>query len=142
MFAGHLYALYEFSDRFLNVPPLWYWASWVPPVQTSLVIPTNLNVRINSPAVRYRGWFPNDLDLLSPWMNASTTNYNAVFETLLRLKYNVLDVDHISDVGGANTGLQWARTCRDRGIVVAFTHYTPLGASIADYGAVVGGSPA
>jgi hypothetical protein len=138
---GTLYALYEFSDRFLNIPPLWYWASWVPPVQTSLVIPTNLNVRINSPVVRYRGWFPNDLDLLSPWMSASTTNYNAVFETLLRLKYNVLDVDHISDVGGANTGLQWARTCRDRGIVVAFTHYTPLGASIADYGAVVGGSP-
>jgi hypothetical protein len=138
---GTLYAIYEFSDRFLNIPPLWYWASWTPPAQTGLVAPTNLNLRISSPAVRYRGWFPNDLDLLSPWMSASTNNYNALFETLLRLKYNVLDVDHISDVGGANTGLKWARTCRDRGIVIAFTHYTPLGASIADYGAVIGGSP-
>ncbi|HSU52789.1 MAG TPA: glycosyl hydrolase 115 family protein [Candidatus Dormibacteraeota bacterium] len=138
---GTLYALYEFSDRLLNIPPLWYWASWSPPVQTSLLVASNLNVRINSSVVRYRGWFPNDLDLLSPWMNASTNNYNALFETLLRLKYNVLDVDHISDVGGANTGLQWARTCRDRGIVVAFTHYTPLGGSVADYGSVVGGSP-
>jgi hypothetical protein len=138
---GTLYAIYEFSDRYLNVPPLWYWASWVPPVQTSVAVPTNLVLRINSPAVRYRGWFPNDLDLLSPWMNVSSTNYNAVFETLLRLKYNLLDVDHISDVGGANTGLQWARTCRDRGIVITFTHYAPFGASIADYGSIVGGSP-
>lgn len=138
---GTIYAIYEFSDRFLNVPPLWYWASWTIPMQTSILVPADLNVRINSPAVRYRGWFPNDTDMLSPWLNASTNNYHAFFETLLRLKYNLLDVDHISDVGGANTGLIWARTCRDRGIVVTFTHYAALGADIGEYGAIVGGSP-
>ncbi len=139
--AGPSSAVYQFSDSFLNIPPLWYWATWTPPPQSALSISNNLNVQFASPAVLYRGWFPNDLDLLSPWLNASTNNYNAFFETLLRLKYNVLDVDHISDVGGANTGLQWAQTCRDRGIIVTFTHYAPFGADIGEYGSVVGGSP-
>jgi hypothetical protein len=138
---GTIYAIYEFSNDYLNVPPLWYWASWVPPAQSAIVVPTNLNTRIGTPAVRYRGIFPNDEDMLSPWLNASTNNYNALFESLLRSKYNVLDVDHISDVGGANAGLIWARTCMARGITVTYTHYAALGANIADYGSIVGGSP-
>jgi hypothetical protein len=138
---GTIYAIYQFSDFCLNVPPLWYWSSWTPPAHATIIVPGNLYIRFHTPAVAYRGWFPNDEDLLAPWLHASTNNYNALFETLLRLKYNVLDVDHISDIGGANSGLKWARTCRDRGIIITYTHYAALGASIADYHAVVGGRP-
>jgi hypothetical protein len=131
---GTIYAIYEFSADYLNVPPLWYWSSWQPHGLETISFPSSLDVRFRSPDVPYRVWFPNDEDLIADWMKRSADNFNAVFETLLRLKYNTLNVDHISDYGGQpNQGLEWARECKRRGIVVAFTHYTPFGADIGDW---------
>lgn len=132
---GTIYAIYEFSDRFLNVPPLWFWASWTPTPQSSITIPSTLNLRFASPAVTYRAWFPNDTDALSLWMGTSTANPNfePMFETLLRLKYDVLDVNSIRKLPTVNQGLTWARECRDRGIAVTFTHLAPFGADPADW---------
>jgi Glycosyl hydrolase family 115 len=131
---GTIYAIYEFSNEYLDVPPLWYWSSWQPPAIETVSFPSSLDVRSGSPDVPYRVWFPNDEDLLADWMKGSTENFDAVFETLLRLKYNTLNVDHISDYNGTpNQGLEWARECKRRGIVVTFTHYAPFGADLGDW---------
>jgi hypothetical protein len=131
---GTIYAIYEFSKDYLHVPPLWYWSSWQPRAVTQVSFSSSLDMRFASPAVRYRVWFPNDTDLIAKWMNQSPANFNAVFGTLLRLKYNTLNVNNISDYNGApNQGLRWARECKRRGIIVTFTHYTPFGADIGDW---------
>jgi len=131
---GTIYAIYEFSDDYLKVPPLWYWSSWQPQALAQVSFLSSLDARFVSPDMPYRVWFANDEDLIADWMNRSADNFNAVFETLLRLKYNTLNVDRISDYNNTpNQGLEWARECKRRGIVVTFTHYTPFGADIGDW---------
>jgi hypothetical protein len=124
---GTIYAIYEFSDRFLDIPPLWYWIGFQPPPKASVDLPADFALRFASPSIRYRTWFPNDTDMLHPWLDESPEHYEAMFEALLRLKFNVLDVDYISDLPKPSRGLRWARTCRDRGIMATSTHTAPFG---------------
>lgn len=125
---GTIYAIYAFSDRFLNVPPLWIFAGWTPPHQSSISVPADTDVRVGSPSVRFRTWFPNDTDMIVPWMNRSPENFDALFETMLRLGFNTLDVDSFCDVPAPDRGLLWPRHCGERGIIVTTTHIAPLGA--------------
>lgn len=131
---GTIYAIYEFSRQFLNVPPLWYWSSWQAPAMDHVAFSGSLKMRFAPPAEKYRVWFPNDTDMLTDWLEQSSGNLNAFFETLLRLKFNALNVNNISEYHGkANKGLQWARESKSRGIIVTYTHYTPFGADIGDW---------
>src|SRR5688572_15887626 len=89
---GAIYAIYSFSDEFLDVPPLWYWADWVPRRRESVEVPAD-TARIFPPAyVRWRAWFNNDTDFLTPWRGRSPANNAAVYETILRLKYNTYEI--------------------------------------------------
>ena len=93
---GAIYAVYEFSQRFLGVDPLWYWTDHNPAVRTSVTVPAAF--RLNSvPVFRYRGWFLNDEDLLTMWSpgdkegtGISLEVWDRVFEALLRLKGNMV----------------------------------------------------
>ena len=79
--------------------------------------------------VRWRGWFPNDTDLLSPWIKRDyAAHWDRVLETMLRLKLNLLDMGEFSD-----ESLRKLRVPRDRGLAVTTTHLAPLGASLRDW---------
>jgi len=148
---GTIYAIYEFSQDYLGVPPLWYWTGWTPPTTawTSAPVPSNLSTTFNAPAVAYRGIYPGDDEMLVPWLSVTTiaepwmgttTNYDAYFETMLRLKFNLVDVGNITDmpyVDGepsyTSTKDKWAITCAQRGMLVTFTHTDPFGASFSDW---------
>jgi len=131
---GTIYSIYEFSERALGVPPLWFWSGWQPRVQSSLTLTPALFHRVSAPAIRWRGWFPNDTDMLVPWLTASDDHVAIFLETLLRLRYNVLDVDHISNWNNKpNLGLMLARQCTARGITVTFTHLAPFGFLLGDW---------
>lgn len=131
---GTIYSIYEFSDRALGVPPLWFWTGWQPHAQPEIKLSPTLFRRVKEPSVRWRGWFPNDTDMLSPWLSASNDHVDLFLETLLRLRYNVLDVDHISNWNNKpNMGLVLARRCKARGIKVTFTHLAPFGFLLGDW---------
>ena len=131
---GTIYSIYEFSERALGVPPLWFWSGWQPHVQSTLTASASAFRRVASPAVRWRGWFPNDTDMLYPWLGASDEHIAILLETMLRLRYNVLDVDHISNWNNKpNMGLVLARQCKARGIKVTFTHLAPFGFLLGDW---------
>lgn len=131
---GTIYSIYEFSDRALGVPPLWFWSGWQPHARSSITLSAEVFRRVNAPAVRWRGWFPNDTDMLKPWLSASSANIDLFLETLLRLRYNVLDVDHISNWDNKpDMGLLLARACRRKGIRVTFTHLAPFGFLLGDW---------
>ncbi len=75
---GTIYAIYSFSEQFLGVKPLWFWASQPPQTQQNITIPDATDVRFAPPDVHWRAWFPNDTDLFSPWKNsrkATTTRF-------------------------------------------------------------------
>ncbi|MGP8155824.1 MAG: glycosyl hydrolase 115 family protein [Candidatus Acidiferrales bacterium] len=131
---GTIFAIYEFSNDYLNIPPLWYWASWTPQSLSEVSFSSSLDLKIGSPNVAWRVAFFNDRDMLTSWTNESSTNLNSVFEMLLRLKYNVVDVGNISDYGGSpSQGLQWAQEANTQGMAITFTHLAPFGAQLGDW---------
>ena len=131
---GTIYSIYDFSDRALGVPPLWFWTGWQPHPQPAISLSPTLFRQVKEPSVRWRGWFPNDTDMLSPWLSASNDHVDLFLETLLRLRFNVLDVDHISNWDNKpNMGLVLARRCKARGVKVTFTHLAPFGFLLGDW---------
>ena len=71
---GAIYAIYTFSEKFLDVPPLWFFSSWRPQKKEQIEIPCNLDYFYKSPQVRYRAWFPNDTELFTPWRQRTLQN--------------------------------------------------------------------
>jgi len=88
---GTIYAIYTFSERFLGVPPLHYWSSWVPVKKDSILVASDCNIFFKSPQVRYRSILPGDQDFFMPWKKLSKENENIWLETTLRLKLNTVE---------------------------------------------------
>jgi hypothetical protein len=88
---GTIYAVYTFSEIILGVKPLWFWTSEKPVHKERVLIKSNFRKVYNSPYIKYRTWLPNDTDFLSPWQKLSPENYEAFYETMLRLKLNTLE---------------------------------------------------
>lgn len=135
---GAIYAIYSFSDEFLGVPPFWYWADWVPTRREAIDIPAGTH-RIFPPAyVRWRAWLNNDADFLEPWQKRSPENDHAMFETILRLKYNTFELGGVADLRpGAPpyAVLSEAAKANARGLVITHHHTSPLGSNLSSWDA-------
>jgi hypothetical protein len=132
---GTIYAIYEFSNQFLNVPPLWFWASWEHDRLSSVEIPVDTRIVFDEPYVKWRAWFPNDRDLFSPWQQRAPENYEAFLETMLRLKMNTLE-GRLMDSAAFDkpfTAGREARAARDRGLVITGHHVFSFGSSMRDW---------
>jgi hypothetical protein len=132
---GTIYAIYSFSEKFLEIPPLWIWTSFEPIKKSALNIPAKTNLYFPSPTVKWRAWFPNDKDLLSPWQAKNAFNYDAIFETMLRLKLNTRE-GYLIDMEAWQTpykASKEAKYVRDRGLKISFTHTAPFGATLTNW---------
>lgn len=95
---GTLYAIYQFSQQYLGVDPMYYWTDHQPAKHTSIQIPAKLDNKYAPPVFRYRGFFINDEDLLTGWApgeakdhsGISLAVWNKIYETILRLKGNMV----------------------------------------------------
>ena len=128
---GTIYAIYTFSEKFLGVKPLWFWASQPPLAQPSVSIPDDTNIRFGPADVRWRAWFPNDTDFFSEFKKRSQTDYNALYEAMLRLKMNCLEGD-VADSESFEAPYPLGRdveTARQRGMAFVGHHIFPLGSS-------------
>ena len=128
---GTLYAIYTFSEKFLGVKPLWFWASQPPLPKRWITLDTTTNLRLGSPTVRWRAWLPNDTDLFDPWKERSQANYDALYETMLRLKLNCLE-GNSADESSLKPPYRLNRaveTARDRGLAFVGHHTSPLGST-------------
>lgn len=88
---GAIYAIYDFSEEFLGVPPLWYFCDWKPKYMQGIEISPDFDKFVDSPDVRFRAWFPNDEDLVNPWREKSWQNDELWLEAMLRLKLNTVE---------------------------------------------------
>jgi hypothetical protein len=133
---GAIYAIYSFSDEFLGVPPLWYWSGWKPTPRAMIDLPAD-TARFFPPAhVRWRAWFNNDEDFLNPWRARASANDQAVYETVLRLKYNTYEINSVADFSpGAPPYAVDPDTAgaHARGLVITHHHTSPLGARSANW---------
>jgi hypothetical protein len=131
---GTIYAIYQFSQSVLGVDPMYLWTDKQPEKRTSITLPSDFAKVYPSPVFRYRGFFPNDEDLLTGWIPAgkgqhtgiSLQVWDDIFETILRLKGNMI-------VPGTwifpdDAQVEAAET---RGLIINQHHAIPLGVNVA-----------
>jgi Glycosyl hydrolase family 115 len=125
---GAMYAIYQFSEQFLGVDPLYWWADHPPAHRASASVPDDFSLT-EGPGWHYRGWFLNDEDLFTGWTpgirdqtGIALSTWDHIFEAILRLKGDMV-------VPGT-----WIfpyepqiRAAGERGLIVTQHHVNTLG---------------
>jgi hypothetical protein len=131
---GTLYAIYQFSEEFLGLDPLYYWTDHQPVRRAQVELPATLRQSYPAPLFKYRGFFINDEDLLTGWApgkkaegtGISLRVWNKVFETILRLKGNIV---------APGTWIfpddPQVKLAGERGLILTQHHAIPLGLNVA-----------
>jgi len=131
---GTIYAIYQFSHVVLGVDPMYLWTDKQPEKRHSITLPADFARVYPKPVFRYRGFFPNDEDLLTGWIPATKGEktgiplkvWDNIFETTLRLKGNMI-------VPGTWIFPDDAQVdaAAKRGLIVNQHHAIPLGVNVA-----------
>ena len=131
---GTIYAIYEFSQEFLGIDPLYYWTDHEPAHRASIPVPRSLNKSFPAPVFKYRGLFINDEDLLTGWAPGEAKDktgislevWSKIYETILRLKGNTV---------APGTWIfpddPQVKLAAKRGLIVTQHHAIPLGLNVA-----------
>ena len=131
---GTMYAIYEFSQSYLGVDPLYLWTDKQPEKRASVLLPGDFRHVFPKPVFRYRGFFPNDEDLLTGWIPAgkgertgiSLKVWDNIYETILRLKGNMVVPGTWIFPDDAQV-----HAATERGLIVNQHHAIPLGVNVA-----------
>jgi hypothetical protein len=131
---GAIYAIYEFSEEYLGVDPLYYWTDHEPVRRTHITLPASLNEQFPSPVFKYRGFFINDEDLLTGWAPGEAKDHtgislqvwNKIFETILRLKGNI-----VAPGTWIFSDEPQIKLAGKRGLILTQHHAIPLGLNVA-----------
>jgi hypothetical protein len=131
---GTIYSVYQFSEEYLGVDPLYYWTDQEPVRRTQIELPASLSKQFPKPVFKYRGLFINDEDLLTGWAPGETKDHtgislevwNKIFETILRLKGNMV---------APGTWIfpeePQIKLAGRRGLILTQHHAIPLGLNVA-----------
>jgi hypothetical protein len=130
---GAIYAIYQFSEKYLGIDPLYYWTDHEPIHRLQIELPASLNEVFAPPVFRYRGFFINDEDLLTGWApgdkdgtGISLEVWNKIFETILRLKGNM-----VAPGTWIFSDEPQIKLAGKRGLIVTQHHAIPLGLNVA-----------
>jgi len=127
---GTIFAIYQFSQDYLGVDPMYFWTDNRPARRTAIDMPEGTVRRFPKPVFEYRGFFINDEDQLTGWApakpeektNISPAVMDKVYETLLRLKANMV----VPSTWPFPDDPQ-IRAASERGLIVNQHHATPVG---------------
>ncbi len=131
---GTIYAIYQFSQQYLGVDPMYLWTGKQPEKRSSLTLSADFTHTFPSPVFRYRGFFINDEDLLTGWRppakgvqsGISLKTWDMVFETILRLKGNMVVPGTWIFPNDAQV-----HAAAVRGLIINQHHAIPLGVNVA-----------
>jgi hypothetical protein len=131
---GTIFAIYEFSQAYLGIDPMYLWTDKQPERRRSVTLPADFGRVYLKPVFRYRGFFPNDEDLLTGWVppakgeqtGISLKTWDMVFETILRLKGNMVVPGTWIFPDDAQV-----HAATERGLIVNQHHAIPLGVNVA-----------
>ena len=113
---------------------MYLWTDKEPERRTSIELPADFTHVYPGPVFRYRGFFPNDEDLLTGWIPAgkgeqtgiSLKVWDNVYETILRLKGNMVVPGTWIFPDDAQV-----HAATERGLIVNQHHAIPLGVNVA-----------
>jgi hypothetical protein len=131
---GTIFAIYQFSQIYLGVDPMYLWTDKQPAKRVSIPLPADFAHVYPSPVFKYRGFFPNDEDLLTGWIppakgeqtGISLKTWDNIFETTLRLKGNMIVPGTWIFPDDAQV-----QAASERGLIVNQHHAIPLGVNVA-----------
>ncbi|MBN2281095.1 MAG: glycosyl hydrolase 115 family protein [Candidatus Marinimicrobia bacterium] len=123
---GTIFAMMTFSEKVLDIPPLWFWASITLEKKGSLEIPCKCTYDSGEPYVKYRAWFPNDTDMFKPWLRDSQFNREIWLETMLRLKMNTVEIESASDYSESYAISDYAKLIDNMGLKITFHHQSAM----------------
>lgn len=131
---GTIFAVYQFSQEYLGVDPLYYWTDQPPVHRASIRIPADLNRTFPAPVFAYRGFFINDEDLLTGWAPGEAKDktgislevWDKIYETILRLKGNM-----VAPGTWIFPDEPQVKLAAERGLIVTQHHAIPLGLNVA-----------
>jgi len=132
---GTIYAMFSFSEQFLGIKPLWFWASQVPVQKAKIAVPSDYLFDSGIPYVKYRAWFPNDQDMFDPWRKISALNNEILYETLLRLKLNTIEVEKTIDYTQRGAITDNTKLIDRYGLIITFHHHSPMNSKLRDWDA-------
>ena len=131
---GTIFAIYQFSQSVLGVDPMYLWTDKQPVKRASIALPADFTRSFPSPVFKYRGFFPNDEDLLTGWVvpkkgdqtGIALSSWEMLFETTLRLKGNMIVPGTWIFPDDAQV-----HAASERGLIVNQHHAIPLGVNVA-----------
>jgi Glycosyl hydrolase family 115 len=131
---GTIFAIYQFSQSCLGVDPMYLWTDKQPEKRKSITLPAGFARIFPKPAFKYRGFFPNDEDLLTGWAPAAAGEqtgislkvWDNIYETTLRLKGNMVVPGTWIFPDDAQV-----HAATERGLIVNQHHAIPLGVNVA-----------
>jgi hypothetical protein len=131
---GTIYAIYQFSQSYLGVDPMYLWTDKQPERRNSITLPADFARVYPKPVFKYRGFFPNDEDLLTGWIPAMKSEHTGIslqvwdniYETILRLKGNMVVPGTWIFPDDAQV-----HAATERGLIVNQHHAIPLGVNVA-----------
>jgi hypothetical protein len=131
---GTIYAIYEFSQRVLGADPMYLWTDKEPAKRASITLPADFAHSYPSPVFKYRGFFPNDEDLLTGWVipnkgdqtGIALSSWDMLFETILRLKGNMIVPGTWIFPDDAQV-----HAAAERGLIINQHHAEPVGVNAA-----------
>ena len=139
---GTMFGVYEFTEKFLGVEPLYFFSGLEPEKKSEIVL-KDVSIASKEPTVKYRGWFINDEDLLTEFYptegdrHIDYVYYNQVvnsklmrrvFEALVRARFNTAIPASFLDIGNPPEETILKEAVR-RGVYVSAHHIEPLGVS-------------
>jgi hypothetical protein len=143
---GTIFGIYHFIEHYLGVDPMYFWNDKEPPQQAVLSW-KNINYQSSKPTFKYRGWFINDEDLLTEWLDSdgkrnidypfyqqvvSPEAIKKVCETALRLRFNLIIPASFIDIRNpAEAAL--VKEAAKRGLYLSMHHVEPMGVSAFSY---------
>jgi glycosyl hydrolase family 115 (putative glucuronidase) len=137
---GTIYAIYQFAQEHLGVDPMYYWTDHEPARRAQIGLPATLKKNYPAPLFKYRGLFINDEDLLTGWApgekedhtGISLAVWNKIFETILRLKGNI-----VAPGTWIFPDEPQVKLAGKRGLIISQHHAIPLGMNVARWPANV-----
>jgi hypothetical protein len=143
---GTMFGVYAFIEAYLKVDPLGFWSGREPEKRAELTWPA-VSLASGSPAFKFRGWFVNDEDLLTEWLESggqrridypyygqvvNVKALEAVVDALVRSRCNlIIPASFIDILNPPEAALVDA--CARRGVFVSQHHVEPLGVSAFSY---------
>lgn len=143
---GTMFGVYHFIEDYLGVDPLYFWADREPEKKETLSW-SEVHIDQDSPTFKYRGWFINDEDLLTGWMEsggarnidypfyAEVVNPAAMekaVEAMVRLRYNLIIPASFIDILN-EPERKLVEIASKRGVFLSMHHIEPLGVSAFTY---------